>query len=210
MNKLQQTLLPIKVEASEERLTSLAGLIVVEELAQAKGLWRQVDELLPQPGSGRGYRASAYVKPLVWMLQAGGRRLEDMRELRAEQGVLRSLGLEELPSADAVGDWLRRTGTQGVEGLQPVNRELVASTLAAGPEELTLDVDATIIEAEKQEADTNPWWGTWAEWRCTMSFERGMNRQERGRWSFCKGARRNCRPGRGFIYGAIVPSIRRG
>ena len=88
MNKLQQTLLPIKLEKSEERLTSLAGLIVVEELARAKGLWRRVDELFPKPGSGRGYRASAYVKPLVWMVQAGGRRLEEVRELRAEHEVL--------------------------------------------------------------------------------------------------------------------------
>ena len=31
--KLQQTLLPIKLEQSEEKLTSLAGLVVVEELA---------------------------------------------------------------------------------------------------------------------------------------------------------------------------------
>ena len=66
---------------------------MVEELARAKGLWRRVDELFPKPGSGRGYRASAYVKPLVWMLQAGGRRLEDVRELRAEHEVLRRLGL---------------------------------------------------------------------------------------------------------------------
>ena len=114
MNKLQQTLLPIKLEQSEERLTSLAGLIVVEELARAKGLWRRVDELFPRPGSGHGYRASATVKPLVWMLQAGGRRLEEVRELRAEQAVLRRLGLGELPSADALGDWLRRMGSRGV------------------------------------------------------------------------------------------------
>jgi hypothetical protein len=87
------------------------------------------------------------------MLHAGGRRLEDVRELRAEHGVLRQLGLEELPSADALGDWLRRMGRRGVEALGPVNRELVASVLAAGREELTLDVDATIIEAEKQEAE---------------------------------------------------------
>ena len=54
MNKVQQTLLPIKLEQSEERLTSLAGLVVVEELARAKGLWRRVDELFPGPGSGHG------------------------------------------------------------------------------------------------------------------------------------------------------------
>ncbi len=153
MNKLQQTLLPIKLEKSEERLTSLAGLIVVEELARAKGLWRRVDELFPKPGSRRGYRASAYVKPLVWMLQAGGRRLEDVRELRAEHEVLRRLGLDQLPSADALGDWLRRMGSRGVQALGQLNRELVASTLEAASAELTLDVDATIIEAEKQEAE---------------------------------------------------------
>ncbi|HLI29956.1 MAG TPA: hypothetical protein VKV79_02505 [Terriglobia bacterium] len=41
MNKLQQTLLSIKLEASAERLTSLAGLLVVEELGRAKGLSRR-------------------------------------------------------------------------------------------------------------------------------------------------------------------------
>ena len=87
------------------------------------------------------------------MLQAGGRRLEEVRELRGEQAVLRRLGLDELPSADALGDWLRRMGGRGVEATRQVNRELVASTLEAMAEELTLVVDATIIEAEKQEAE---------------------------------------------------------
>ena len=154
MSKIQQSILPIKLEKSKERLTSLAGLVVVEELARAKGLWGRVDELFPEPGSGRGYRASAYVRPLVWMLHAGGRRLEDVRELRAEQGVLAQLGLPELPSADALGDWLRRMGkSRGVAALQAVNRELIGSYLQAEPVEVTLDVDATILCAEKREAE---------------------------------------------------------
>jgi len=41
MNKVQQTLLPIKLEQREERLTSLAGLVVVEELATGAGVWRR-------------------------------------------------------------------------------------------------------------------------------------------------------------------------
>jgi len=47
------------------------------------------------------------------MLQAGGWRLEEVRGLRAEQEVLERLGLDELPSADALGDWLRRMGRRG-------------------------------------------------------------------------------------------------
>jgi len=104
------------------------------------------------PGSGRGYGPSQFVQPLVWMLHAGGRRLEDLRELRAEQEVLEELGLRAVPDAGTVGDWLRRQGERGVEGLERVNQELIQGALEQEGEELIVDVDATEIEAEKQEA----------------------------------------------------------
>src|SRR5258708_3029970 len=144
MNKLQQTLLPIKLEKSEERLTSLAGAIGGEGVAGGEGVWAAWGWVVSQRGGG------GYVRRLVGVLEGGGRRLEDVRELRAEEEVLGRLGLEALPSADALGDWLRRMGSRGVEALGQLNRELVAGTLEAAPVELTLDVDATIIEAEKQ------------------------------------------------------------
>lgn len=149
---LPQLILPIKLEKSEERLTSLGGLVVLEEMAQALGVWERVDEHLEGPGSGRGYRPSEFVQPLVWTLHAGGRRLEDLRELRAEQEVLGELGLRAVPDAGTVADWLRRQGERGVEGVGHVNRELIQGALGQEGEELILDVDATEIEAEKQEA----------------------------------------------------------
>jgi hypothetical protein len=85
------------------------------------------------------------------MLHAGGRRLEDLRELRAEQEVLGALGLEALPEAGTVGDWLRRQGEKGAAGIQQISRKLITPGLEWG-EEVILDVDATEIEAEKQEA----------------------------------------------------------
>jgi hypothetical protein len=51
-----------------------------------------------------------------------------------------------------LGDWLRRQGRAGAEGMQQVSQELVAAGLPEESEELTLDVDAIEIEAEKQEA----------------------------------------------------------
>jgi len=149
---LPQLILPIKLEKSEECLTSLGGVMVLEEMAQALQVWQRVDQQLAGPGSGRGHRPRRFVQPLVWMLHAGGRRLEDLRELRAEQGVLKDLGLRAVPDAGTVGDWLRRQGERGVEGLERVNQELIQGTLEQEAEELTLDVDATEIEAEKQEA----------------------------------------------------------
>jgi hypothetical protein len=147
---LPQLILPIKLERSSERLTSLGGLVVLEELARGVGVWEKIDGALEGPKSGRGYKPREFVQALVWMLHAGGRRLEDLRELRAEQEVLGRLGLEAVPDAGTVGDWLRRQGLRGAEALQQVSRKLAASCLQQ--EEVILDVDATEIEAEKQEA----------------------------------------------------------
>ena len=154
MTKVHQTVLPIQLEKSDEKLTSLCGLLVLEEMARAKGLWARVDELMPGPGSGRGYRASEFVRPLVWLLTAGGRRLEEVRELRAEQEVLKQLGMKRLPEAGTIGDWLRRVGAGvGIERIGQLNEELIGVYLENQPQEVILDVDATVIEADKAEAE---------------------------------------------------------
>jgi hypothetical protein len=154
MSKLQQSLLPIKLEESKERLTSLAGLVLVEEWGRAKGIWARVDQLFGPPGSGRGYAASEYVRPLVWMLHAGGRRLEDVRELAAEQEVLAQFGLKRLPSTDAIGDWLWRYGKKGgARAVQQTSKEMIRPYLKSLGDEITIDPDATIIAADKREAE---------------------------------------------------------
>jgi len=62
------------------------------------------------------------------------------------------LGLEAVPDAGTVGDWLRRQGKAGAEAIQQVSRGLIEKCLGPEAEEVILDVDATEIEAEKQEA----------------------------------------------------------
>jgi len=47
------------------------------------------------------------------MLQAGGRSLEDLRELKGERALMKLIGREQVPDADRVGDWLRRMGDPG-------------------------------------------------------------------------------------------------
>jgi hypothetical protein len=149
---LPQLILPIKLERSEERLTSMSGLVVLEELARGRGVWDRLDEVLRGPGSGRGYRPSEFVQALVWMLHGGGRRLEDLRELRAEQETVQELGLRAVPDAGTVGDWMRRQGQAGVAAVQTVSHELIQEVLREEPQEVILDVDATEIEADKSEA----------------------------------------------------------
>jgi len=150
--RVAQFILPIKIEKSAERLTSWSGLVVLEELARGIGVWEEVDGAMEGPKSGRGYQPHEFVQPLVWMLHAGGRRLEDLRELQAEHAVLKELGLESVPDAGTAGDWLRRQGEAGAEAMKQVNQKVIAPGLEAEGEEVILDVDATEIEAEKQEA----------------------------------------------------------
>jgi len=84
-----------------------------------------------------------FVETLVLLLQAGGRTLEDLRELERETALLTLLDHTALPDPDTVDDWLRRMGdpTTGQAGL-----------VGLGQVRDTLDVDATLIEAEKRNA----------------------------------------------------------
>ncbi len=151
---LQQTVLPFKLENTNDLITPHAGLALLGEFAVGLGLSKMVDHELPSPGSGAGYRASEHVFPLILMLNGGGRSLEDLRQLRDDRGLREVLGMRRFPSSDAIGDWMRRSGLNGgLEGLGKVNHSILSRCLAQdGLDGYTLDIDATGIEAQKESA----------------------------------------------------------
>ena len=154
MGTLAQTVLPFKLEATNEMLTANAGLALFGEFIQGLGFSRWLEQEMPLPGSGRGYMASFYVKPLVLMLTGGGRSLEDLRTLKNDTALSSLLQQKMLPSTDAMGDWLRRTGAgEGLSGLSRLNRRVVATRVRqTGITAHTLDIDASQIVAEKEAA----------------------------------------------------------
>lgn len=156
MGTVAQTVLPFKLEATEEMLTANAGLALFGEFIRGLGLHRWLAQEMPKPGSGRGYDADTYVTPLVCMLTGGGRSLEDLRTLKNDTALAILLKQETLPSTDAVGDWLRRTGTgSGLAGLCRINQRTIATRLRQiGITRHTLDCDASQIVAEKEAAHT--------------------------------------------------------
>jgi len=139
---------------TRDMITPHAGLALLGEFAVGLGLLQSVDRYLPTPGSGAGYQPSAYIFPLIVMLNGGGRSLEDIRQIRADEGLREILPLEKIPSSDAFGDWLRTMGvTGGLSGLEQVNRRLLKRGMKYdGITGYTLDIDATGIEAEKKTA----------------------------------------------------------
>jgi hypothetical protein len=92
------------------------------------------------------------------MLQGGGKSLEDLRELKNEEGLMKLIGQDQIPESDTVGDWLRRmgdpkTGQRGLRGLDQVRDKINERILKRdGMKAYTLDADATEIVGEKADA----------------------------------------------------------
>ncbi len=151
---IAQGVLPFKLGISKETITPHGGLALFGEFMHALKIPRLIDDELPGPGSGVGYDPSQFVLPLLLMLQGGGRTLEDLRQLREDEGLRELLDMDSMPSSDATGDWLRRMGQgPGLAGLAQVNRKVLKRALERGKtREFTLDIDATQIVAEKKTA----------------------------------------------------------
>ena len=70
---IRQTVLPFKLERTDETLTAHGGLALLAEYNHGLGLRALADHHLPGPGSPRDYAPSVMVDTLVLLLQAGGR-----------------------------------------------------------------------------------------------------------------------------------------
>lgn len=153
--RYKEGILPFRIVPGSEPLIARGGLILPYEMAKALKLPEVIDEELPKPGSGRGYRPSQFVMPLILMFHGGGKKLEDLREIKGEVSLRELLEMENLPASCTIGDWLRRVGenSKGLPGLGRVNYHLVSEVILRDERNsYTLDVDASIIESEKEEA----------------------------------------------------------
>ena len=145
--------LPYSLATTKDHLTSRGGLLLLAEVMSQLGLSELVNSYFPAPGSNRGYSPSDYVNTFVMMLNEGGRCLEDVRHLKREAPLLSVLGLKTLPSADALGDWLRRLGKSkvGINALAQINKRLLSAALH-DCKKVTLDIDATAVLTDKSDA----------------------------------------------------------
>ena len=151
---IRQTVLPFKLERTEEKVTARSGLVLFAELMKGMGLEALVDRHMPKPGSGRAFKASSYIGPLSMMLYGGGEAIEEVREIREDHPLREAIQMEVIPSSSAIGDWLKRMGERGgIEGMERINDGMVKAVLKREDRKgYTLIADPTVIEAEKREA----------------------------------------------------------
>ena len=139
----------LQVQKSSRKQTSFSGLPLLTELAHQSGVIKRLDSITGL-FKRRKYSCSDYVMELVLTLIAGGERLSDTRVVREDGGV-RDLIFDRLPAANSLGRFLKRFTHRSIHHLAESSALLARMNLKPG-QALTLDLDATLIESEKEKA----------------------------------------------------------
>ncbi|MHB2148557.1 IS1380 family transposase [Calditrichota bacterium LG25] len=155
---MRRTKLPFFIEQTKENLTDRGGLTLVDEFIAAIGLKKEIEQKFPKPGSGRGISGFEYIRSLILHFVDGGRYLEDIYDIKNDKGFCKLIKIKHMPTPDAIGDWLRRSGERGHDRYikqfidYTVKRYLKENKNEKG---YILDVDSTLIRSEKGDAVVN-------------------------------------------------------
>jgi hypothetical protein len=151
--KITNNLRRVELKKSEEAVTGRMGLGWMAESLRHFGFKKLViDEFLSKKRSNREKGAYEKILTGVMMMAAGGERLEDVENLRADRGLLDSLGWEDMICADTMINFIaeRRNNAR----LRRVNDKLVVTAMKqAREDEFTFDSDATYMDSGKESAE---------------------------------------------------------
>jgi hypothetical protein len=159
------------MEASEDNeVTARAGLPLIVEALRAVRLDEELDDRLHIGRCDRVYSPSEKVEALALLVAAGGDRIEDVRTLSEDKGLLRLLD-RRLPSPDTLLDFLSAFDDPDAQAARPPDEEsfvpaesaplralgeildLSVERIAEGvADTATIDHDGTIIESHKHGA----------------------------------------------------------
>ena len=151
--KIANNLYKVELKKSEEAVTGKMGLGWMVESLRHFGLKGMIiDEHGQQKNSNRQKEAYEKIMTGVMMMVSGGQRLEDIENLRVDQGLLDSLGWEEMVCADTMINFIenRRNNAKS----RRINESLVIKTMKQAKEKVfTFDSDATYIDSAKDSAE---------------------------------------------------------
>ncbi len=151
MYSIQQTTLPFQLKETKDCMTSRGGLAVYFEAAIKFGLPEKIREIFPRPGSNRGHNAHDIVMSVVLMMLAGGQHMNDIREIAQDKGLLKLCGIKKVPSPDTVSRFLGKKGSlRRLTFLVEYLNKQILKYMSLN--ELTIDIDATLIESNKRDA----------------------------------------------------------
>ena len=167
----RQGILPFVLKLAErEDVTARAGLPLVVETSRALRLDVEARALFGSPRRSTDYGADEQLEALAMLLAAGGDRLQDIRILSEDRGLMRLMG-QPFASPDSLLDflhsfhdpacWAERPKdkkafvppeSEKLQALASLNRTLVQRAADPSSTVATIDHDGTIIEAHKDGA----------------------------------------------------------
>lgn len=167
----RQGILPFVLKLAErDDVTARAGLPLVIETNRALRLDVEARELFGPPRRKADFGADEQIETLATLIAAGGDRVEDIRVLSEDKGLMRLLG-RPFASPDALLDflnsfhdpkcWAERPKEKKafvppesarLQALATLNRKLVLRAADPNTTVATIDHDGTIIEAHKRDA----------------------------------------------------------
>jgi hypothetical protein len=132
--------------------TAFAGLPLFAHLAESLGLIPALSQRLHfLKRRQRGYAVWQFVLSLMLLLIAGGESLTDIQLLQADRSLKRLLGWPRLPAATTLGQFLHRCTRRALKALSTVVTFLAIKAIQQRLiDSLTLDFDATLLEAHKK------------------------------------------------------------
>ncbi len=151
---MQQKDFGFKVEKSDAKITSRAGLALVDKLAKHLGVIRSLHERLGHlKVRNRGYKVEEKVLDLVHMFVSGGSAISDIEELREDEALIGTLDRNSIMACSTASEFLSQLEEDDIEELSKIVSAVVSDTLHISNRVIaTLDADASFIKAEKQNA----------------------------------------------------------
>jgi len=135
-----------EIRFEDQRLSSFAGMVVVQELFKRLQLRRRLQGCFRHIKSNAIVGFHVITLLLIVHLMLGYRRLREMERYEEDPLVLRALGLSRLPDVSTVSRRLSELDRESIRRVRQVNRDLVLEPLASmGPARLTMDFDGSVL-----------------------------------------------------------------
>jgi len=135
-----------EIRFEDQRLSSYAGMVVVQELFKRLQLRGRLRGCFLHIRSNAIVSFHVITLLLVVHLMLGYRRLREMERYEEDPLVLRTLGLSRLPDVSTVSRRLSELDRESIRRVREVNRDLVLEPLASmGLSRLTMDFDGSVL-----------------------------------------------------------------
>jgi hypothetical protein len=95
-------ILPLKLAATNDLLTSRIGLLAIAQIMLSINLSERIDKFFPLPKSNRGFKPSTFNETFILMQHEGSFHLQDIRHLHQDAALKTFLGLKKIPQATSL------------------------------------------------------------------------------------------------------------